>query len=401
MAYAHLDNPRTQQRDSSSPPMTKTWITILVFVLVIAGTMFVMSRDAESFSASDDSIEMRIDVAEFQTQEDAINALLEPTGALQSAVDRCKEMNEWMCGALAFQESRFDDVLQKQAVALSPSSTATQQAYVDRLKLKSWTAKMDPTLECFADRHVPVDQQRATSRLERSVILLEEFMRGSDVQAAKGYLAKVARGLAVLAGTPFPPPMTLADLYSQGACPSGMFEFGTDNDPRCCPVEPVSYDTKTHTFTRCPLEKLGTEVTCALTNTTDLPTCRPQPIQGPCLPDYFFFAASKGGRCCPVPPTGYDSDRGEYTTCSKVAKAGRTLCALSKNTEGIPVCAEGFQTQGRTLLLRADAVREEAQRFVGDVAAMEKRIATFQLPEPLTSQALTFSPGISRSSPSP
>lgn len=256
------------------------------------------------------------------------------------------------------------------------------QTYIEYQFDRMWTIpkKEHGFAECFEDskpRTVSHEQQELTTELERRVIIVEDLMKGEEMSQIRTNITKALSAYTFLNQLSVPNIVTMDTVFSKGACPDGMYTF--DSQRACCPVKP------TNSLTKCPVQKLDKSVTCSIkSGHPTLPTCRPSPSQGPCLPDYFLFAESKGGRCCPVPPADFDTTRGEYTTCPKVAKEGRTLCSLAGNEENIRLCyppaatpvkntqgSEGFQTVGRSLLNRANRVLDNVQNLIMKIIELE------------------------------
>ena len=70
-----------------------------------------------------------------------------------------------------------------------------------------------------------------------------------------------------------------------------------------------------------------------------VPSVVPEPIQGQCPAGMFQYGMYAGGFCCPVKPTGYRSEFGDYETCPTTTVNNKSLCALDpKQTQGYPVC---------------------------------------------------------------
>lgn len=394
---------------------TKTWILILVFVLILfLGIAVTTKRSYELFSSFDESIEMRLPLSEFQTRISVIEEFIgstTPPGTLEQTIVVSMWVEDELCTFMRQYEFNIEKHFQSQAEQLTPD-TSLQAAYRDRKKWDFWGSQK-PDMECFEGgqmvRRVPLEQQNVTTRLERAVTLLEEYMKSPEVLRAQLRIVESMNVLTFIERTQYPSPdkpAALNTLYTIGECPQRMFEYGSlksKSGIRCCPVEPIEYDSRTRTFTKCPLQKVGTKIECSLKETPELPTCRPDPVQGPCLPDYFFYSASKGGRCCPVPPTQYDSRRGEYTECPNVAAFGRTVCRLSTaDADDFPMCpttTEGFQSRGRALLQRADAIIYKVVEFTRSVITAYH--ATKEYTSKYASLPPTSSLKISHSSPSP
>lgn len=265
------------------------------------------------------------------------------------------------------------------------------RTYVQYQFDRMWTMpkKEHGFAECFEDskpRTVSLEQQTLTTELERLVIITEDLMNSDEMSQILKKIKKAQSAYTFLVNLTPPNIVRMNDVFSNGDCPDGMYAFNSGR--ACCPVKP------TDAFTKCPVEKLDTSVACSIkSGHPTLPTCRPVPSQGPCLPDYFLFAESKGGQCCPVHPADFDTTRGEYTSCPNVAKDGRTLCSLVGNNENMRPCnppvatsvmnqeAEGFQTVGRALLIRAERIMLKVNRLVVAILTLERTKKEWNKPE--------------------
>lgn len=226
-------------------------------------------------------------------------------------------------------------------------------------------------------------QKAATVELQRYVGILESLLNSADFSQAEAAVtdgeAAIRIGRSFLAKSVIEMPEA-ADF--RGACPGGMWGFtDAEHGALCCPEQPRNG--------QCVQRRAGLRYMCAPESNTEavrngqVPVCVPDPQQGPCLPDYFFYGRTVGGGCCPVKPTGYDPRTKDFATCPQLVSRGdvpRAACALTPNTplaKMLPRCVEGFQTyveqtmaldaadlRGKDLLDYTDDLFDIANKFI-------------------------------------
>jgi hypothetical protein len=251
----------------------------------------------------------------------------------------------------------------------------------------SWTfQKLGLPTEGFA---VLPQQDAATVELQRHVGVLEATLTSDDYEQAQRSLEKGEQATRILRDYLAKGSIEMPTLTSgSGGCPKNTWRY---TDPKlgdlCCPTELRRG--------RCLAKKSGTRYRCAPESNEvaykngKIPVCVPEPQQGPCQPDYFFFGRAEGGGCCPVKPIAYSAVTKDFAICPRPVGGGdvpRVACALkAENPWKWPVCAtEGFQVspgssslapssaafqhamelRGKDLLDYTDSLLKEAEDFV-------------------------------------
>lgn len=345
------------------------------------------------------SPEMKIPVTEFQARIEAIKQAIKK---LEEWVDACKSLREWSCAYKSTFHNSVGTRIREMASGQLGVKADQMQAYMDRLQLTLPTL----SVECFT---VPEEQTRVTQNLEKAVGILESYLASSDVQEASATLSDVTNMLDQ-ADRLFQNGIQLPHkdiLWEKGACPASMWAFSAS---MCCPVKPESYDPTSQKWTTCPVKKQNTVYQCGLTKDaadgTGLPVCHPDVRQGPCGTGQFFYGASRGGFCCPLQPTGFDEQTGEYTQCGRGGRGGCGLDPVKAEEAGIPACSalEGFSVpsslRGRDLLDKADALLKKVDRVVASLQPIAEKAQARQttMLSNLNSLALTVSAPSSQSS---